>query len=354
MKNSGLVFCEYDYRSGSLIIPVEWEFLKKGANPTGLDNFISNLYPADQKGFSTQIDSLNANGKDAFIHEFRLIHPTKGLIWISLSVLVTKRDEQFKPKQLIGLFEDITERITVQQELIKAKEKAEESDRMKSAYLANMSHKIRTPMNAIVGFANLLTEEDFSQEEKDKYIRIISRDTEQLLRLIDDIINMARLDAEQLDLAEKPFSVNKLLSELTAYYKTNEKTTRIAFETRTSLPDGKDLLRTDEVKLKLVLSNLLNNAFKFTHLGSIELGYFINPVSKKMILYVKDSGIGIPEISKDKVFDRFYQADSKTEGTGLGLTISQGLVKLLNGNLSFESKEGEGTSFFVELPFQET
>jgi signal transduction histidine kinase len=313
----------------------------------------NNIYPSDRRGVIVHFEAINQYNYDTFHVEFRVTHPTNGLIWLSLSVLITKRDENFKPKQLIGLFEDITERINVQQELIKAKEKAEESDRIKTAYLANMSHKIRTPMNSIVGFANLLTEEDVTQQEKDTFIRIISHDSEQLLRLIDDIINIAKIDADQMGFSEKHVSVNNLFAELSDYYKANEKTNAIRFETRTMLPNGKDFITTDGDKLKLIVSNLLNNAFKFTAQGNIELGYYINPVTKKLIIYVKDTGIGIPEISKDKIFNRFYQADSETEGTGLGLTISQGLVKLLKGTLTFESKEGEGTSFFVELPFNE-
>lgn len=353
MKNSGLNFFEFDAKSDSLVLPPEWDYLKKGKHKSVKRNVLDHVYPADLKIILENFEALENKGKDTFSVEFRTSHSTRGLIWICLSVLVTKRDDEYKPRQMIGLFEDITERINLQQELIKAKEKAEESDRMKSAYLANMSHKIRTPMNAIVGFANLLTEEGFSQEEKEAYIKIISHDTEQLLHLIDDIINMARLDAEQLDFSEKTFQVNQLLSELTDYYKSNEKCNIINFSTKTMLPDGKDLLTTDRVKLKVILTNLLNNAFKFTRSGSIELGYYINPVSQKIILYVKDTGIGIPEASKDKIFNRFYQADSQTEGTGLGLTISQGLAKLLKGQLSFDSKEGEGSSFYMELPFEQ-
>jgi signal transduction histidine kinase len=118
------------------------------------------------------------------------------------------------------------------------------------------------------------------------------------------------------------------------------------------LPDGKDLVRTDKVKLRLILNSLLNNAFKFTNEGSIEFGCFVNPVNNKLTLYVKDTGIGIPEESKDKIFNRFYQADPRTEGTGLGLTISLALAKLLNGKISFESQTGIGSNFVVELPFE--
>lgn len=353
MKNSGLVFCEYDFKTDEIVLSDDWKFLIKGTAGSNAQNIINNIYPSDSKMITDQFNSLSLGIRDTLTAEFRVQHPERGIIWISLSVLITKRDEAHKPKQLIGLLEDITERISIQQELIKAKERAEESDRQKSAYLGNMSHKIRTPLNTIVGFSNLLTEDDITHKEKNDYINIIRHDTEQVLHLIDDIINIAKIDANQLDINNKECSVNEIMNVLSEYYKTNEKTANIEFITKPMLPDGKDLLKTDADKLHQILSNLLNNAFKFTTQGKIELGYFVNPVEEKMIIYVKDTGIGVQNEHKDKIFNHFYQANQMTEGTGLGLTISQSLVKLINGKLNFESKEGEGSTFFVELPFKE-
>ena len=353
MKNSGLVFCEYDFKTDEILLSDEWKFMLKGKSNSNAQNIINNIYPSDYKSITDHFSSLSSGARDTLTSEFRVQHPERGIIWVNLSVLITKRDEAHKPKQLIGLLEDITERISIQQELIKAKERAEESDRQKSAYLGNMSHKIRTPLNTIVGFSNLLTEDDISHQEKDNYINIIRHDTEQVLHLIDDIINIAKIDANQLDTNDKECSINEMFNSLSEYYKTNEKTNRIEFVTKQMLPNGKDILKTDADKLHQILNNLLNNAFKFTNEGKIELGYFINPVEEKMIIYVKDTGIGIQNEHKDKVFNHFYQANQATEGTGLGLTISQSLVKLIGGKLNFESKEGEGSTFFVELPFKE-
>jgi signal transduction histidine kinase len=353
VKNSGLIFCEYEFKTDELVISEDWKFLFKGNNANNAQNFIENIYPSDVKKITDQFDSLSSGIRDTLTVEFRVKHPERGIIWINVSVLITKRDESGKPKQLIGLLEDITERITVQQELIKAKEKAEESDRTKSAYLGNMSHKIRTPLNAIVGFANLLTEEELGYEEKSNFINIIRHDTEQVLHLIDDIINIAKIDANQLDVNVKTCSANDMINNLSEYYKTNEKTNKIKFNIKTMLPNGKDILQTDPDKLKQIMDSLLNNAFKFTEEGKIELGYFINPVDQKLIFYVKDTGIGIPDEHKDKIFNRFFQVNLMTEGTGLGLTISNSLVKLLNGKLYFDSKVKEGSTFYVELPFHE-
>lgn len=353
MKNSGLTFCEYDFKNDKLSIAEEWAFVSNGEKGSTKENILDNIYQTDVKNFKEQFESLSVGGKDAVTIEFRFKHSTRGLIWVSLSALITKRGENFEPSYLIGSLEDITERINVQQELISAKEKAEESDRMKTAYLANMSYKIRTPMNAIVGFANLLSEEDLSKEDRDTYIKIIGRDTEQLLKLIDDIINVAKIDSNQIVLTNSSCNINSIMDDLASYYKAYDKTENIKFSVQTMLPNGKDLIHIDGEKLKQVMDNLLNNAFKFTKKGEVDLGYFVNPATKKIILYVKDTGIGIPGVAKDKVFNLFYQVDEQTEGTGLGLTISQGIVKLLNGKLTLESELGKGSTFFVELPFED-
>jgi signal transduction histidine kinase len=221
---------------------------------------------------------------------------------------------------------------------------------MKSSYLGNMSHKIRTPLNTIVGFANLLTEEDLEAEQKNNFINIIRNDTESVLRLIDDMINLAKIDANQLDVHYKQNSLNKIMGNVADYFKANEKTNNFKFTLNTMLPDGKDTINTDPAQLEKALMNLLNNAFKFTREGEIELGYFVNPADNKLIIYVKDTGIGIPDSQKDKIFNRFYQVDPMSEGTGLGLTITESIVKMLGGKITFESEENKGSKFFIELP----
>ena len=350
VQNSGLAFCEYDFKKDEIIIDDNWKFLLKGNSNKNWENVYNNIHESDIKAISGKFEAVMKGAKDTMVAEFRINHPNRGMIWVNASILVTHRDENRTPKQLIGLIDDITERIVVQQELIKAKEKAEESDRMKTSYLGNMSHKIRTPLNTIVGFANLLTEDDLEAEEKNKFINIIRTDTEQVLHLIDDMINLAKIDANQLGIDKKKTNINKIFANLSEYYKTNEKTNNIKFIVNTMLPDGKDFIETDATQLEKALSNLINNAFKFTTKGEIELGYFVNPVDKKMMFYIKDSGIGIPDNKKDKVFNRFYQVNPLSAGTGLGLTLTHSIVKLLDGNITFESEENKGSKFLIELP----
>ena len=352
VQNSGLAFCEYDFTTDKIIIDDDWHFIVEGKSNKNLDNFINNIHESDLKTLSTKMESVMKGAKNTMVAEFRVKHPERGNVWINVSILITRRDENHQPKQLIGLIDDITERIMVQQELIKAKEKAEESDRMKSSYLGNMNNKIRIPLNTIVGFANLLSEEELDAAQKNNFIGIIRHDTEQVLRLIDDMIHMTKIDAHQLDIEMKPCAVNKIIANLAEYYKANDKTRKIKFELNTMLPDGKDIIETDASQLEKALNSLLSNAFKFTSQGEIELGYFVNPVDKKLIFYVKDTGAGIPEASKEKIFNRFYQVNPLSEGTGLGLTLTQSIVHLLGGKISFETEENKGSKFYIELPFK--
>jgi signal transduction histidine kinase len=353
VQNSGLIFCEYDFKTNEIIIDNSFEFLTEGNSKSVAENVIGNIYSNDVKSVTDKFEAIRLGLKDTLVAEFRVKHPTRGLIWLSASVLITKRDENNQPRNLIGLLQDITERIAIQQELIKAKEKAEESDRMKSSYLGNMSHKIRTPLNAIVGFANLISEEELEQEERNNFINIIRRDTEQVLHLIDDIINIAKIESNQMGVSEKTVSINQMINNMADYYKVHEKADKIKLNVKTMLPDGKDIISTDAEKLQQAFGNLVNNAFKFTNEGAIELGYYINPVDKKLIIYVKDTGIGIPDDSKDKIFTHYYQVNQMSEGTGLGLTISKSMINLLGGKIHFDSKLNEGSTFYIELPFSE-
>ena len=246
------------------------------------------------------------------------------------------------------------------EELIKAKEKAEESDRLKTAFLANMSHEIRTPVNGIVGFTQLLKEEEeaeYSKEEKKEFYEIIDKNSRQLLQLINDIIDISKIEADQLILRYKTFSLNELMDEL---YKTTEielaqyQKYNISLQVTKSLKNKDDLIHTDETRLKQIFCNLLNNAVKFTEEGEIRFGYKeVN--DNNLLFFVEDTGIGIAKEKQEFVFDQFRQdADElkSTEfgGTGLGLSISKKLVELLNGNIYLESSKNEGTRFSFIIP----
>jgi len=259
---------------------------------------------------------------------------------------------------IIGISRDITEMEETRQRLILAKEKAEESDRLKTAFLANMSHEIRTPMNAIIGFSDLLSEEDLSQEDKNDFISKIKNSGRSLMTLINDIIDIAKIEAGQLKIAESVCDINQILSELCGTFEELKNVSgKKGISLNLVLPDDKSpvIATTDPMRLQQILTNLLSNALKFTEFGSIEFGYTIQ--NNTLSFFVKDSGIGILRSKQKFLFQRFSQLDPSTTrkygGTGLGLAISKNLVELLGGTIGMESNPGKGSIFYFTIPYNQ-
>ncbi len=255
----------------------------------------------------------------------------------------------------VGITRNITEQIIVEKKLAKAKQQAEESDRLKSAFLANMSHEIRTPMNAILGFSDLLDDNDLEEEEKKTYIQYIKNNGKTLLKLIDDIIDVSKIESNEMKIHRTRFYLNKIFDELYTHYETENK--RVNNEqvelTINKVKDNFFTIKSDEVRLKQIISNLLTNAIKFTNKGEIEVGYFVES-DEKIIIYIKDSGIGIDKDKHEQIFKRFHHyaemPGKDYYGTGLGLSISKHLVELLGGEIWVESSAGKGSKFSFSLP----
>ncbi len=256
---------------------------------------------------------------------------------------------------IIESFQDITEEKMAMQQLIEAKEKAEEADNLKSAFLANMSHDLRTPINGILGFAELLREHALAFSEREQYLDIIKSSGNQLLNLINDIIDISKIEANQLTLKEDIMCVNSLLEELHILFLKDieEKNKKIELQLFKPLKNEESEIYTDPARLQQILINLLSNAIKFTESGIIRFGYEVE--EKNIIFYVSDTGRGIKEEKIDFIFERFAQVEEEDIdrhlGTGLGLAISKGLVTLLNGNIWVESKIGEGSTFYFKIPY---
>lgn len=232
-------------------------------------------------------------------------------------------------------------------ELIQAKERAEESDRLKSAFLANMSHEIRTPLNAIVGFSSILATE-VSEEERVEYLDIIERNNELLLQLINDILDLSKIEAGTLEYVYANVDINKMVSEIeqaTSIRLTNKD---VRLVTVTPLPGL--LLYTDQRRITQVFNNFISNALKFTAAGSITIGYGM-PENSYIRFYVTDTGTGISSENAQGIFNRFVKLDSFKQGTGLGLAISQNIVKELKGEIGVESQLSKGSTFWFTLPF---
>lgn len=248
-------------------------------------------------------------------------------------------------------------RSQLEYELVKAKDKAEESDKLKTAFLANMSHEIRTPMNGILGFAEMLNDNTLSSANRKKYLEIINSNGKMLINLIDDIIDFAKIESDQVNIVQDDFSLNNLLNQVESTFLTSRlkrDKSRMRIIIKKSFPDEKSYIRTDPIRLRQILTNLVGNAIKFTHKGYIEFGYNLES-SKHLLFYIKDTGIGIEKDKLQLIFERFMQADSspsrKYGGSGLGLAISRGLVELLGGKMWAESTLHEGSTFYFTIPF---
>jgi PAS domain S-box-containing protein len=251
---------------------------------------------------------------------------------------------------------DITARKKHEEELITAKQKAEESDKLKSAFLANMSHEIRTPMNAIIGFSDLLAKPGNFDKHKEKYLQIISSSGKSLLNLINDIIDISKIEAGQLKVKTQKIQLNPVMNEIFMSQNQINDMSNKPFELRMKQAvDSEDFtIETDVYRLKQILNNLIGNAMKFIDRGYIEFGYKFN-TPEQLLFYVKDTGVGMPADKLELIFKRFGQIEQKDNknqsGTGLGLTISKKLTELLGGEMWVESVEGEGSTFYFTLPY---
>ncbi len=254
------------------------------------------------------------------------------------------------------IFSDIAERKNAEKELLLAKERAEESDRLKTAFLENLSHEIRTPLNGIMGFTSLLKKNEINDEEKNIYIKIIEDSGNHLLSIIDDLIEVSRIETGQFELRPELFNINEVLHELYIFFDNNEKyknrSILLSLTCQMNLEEA--IIFTDKNRMKQLFYNLLSNAFKFTDEGKIEFGYEL--ITKDSLrFFVKDTGTGIPKSSEKIIFERFRQSENAARrssgGNGLGLTICRGIVEAMNGRMWFDSELERGTDFYFEIPY---
>jgi signal transduction histidine kinase/CheY-like chemotaxis protein len=275
------------------------------------------------------------------------------------SIEVSKQERDIAQKKLQEERENLERRVIERtKELNAAKEKAEESDKLKSAFLANMSHEIRTPLNAILGFSTLIRDTSPTPSELKEYYKMMETSGNDLLNLIDDILDISRIEANQIRIDFKETSVNQLAEDVFRTFKQSlySENPDIPVVPVFIVPPEKTdyFLNTDPLRLKQILLNILNNSIKFTPGGSIEFCYFPNEANTHIVFYIKDTGIGIAKDQQKKIFERFTKvADIKTKhyrGTGLGLSIALKLTQLLNGEISVESELNIGTVFYLSFP----
>jgi signal transduction histidine kinase len=235
----------------------------------------------------------------------------------------------------------------MEEALVQARNRAEESDRLKTAFIANISHEIRTPLNAIVGFTSVLPDIDDAAERK-SLLDLIQENTQKLLRIVDDVVNISKIESGKEELVMTAFDLNLLLDGNASRYQEEAKD---AVELTTSFPLESLTITTDYSRLEEIMKHLLSNATKFTAQGSIVVGYD-KPVDGKVTIWVRDTGKGIPEDKLEQVFERFFKVDEFIPGAGLGLSLCRVMAFSLGGNVTVESKLGEGSTFKVEIPIQ--
>ncbi|GAF04313.1 PAS domain S-box protein [Saccharicrinis fermentans] len=255
----------------------------------------------------------------------------------------------------LAIVRNITTKELAEKELITAKEKAEESDRLKSSFLANMSHEIRTPMNGIIGFSELLSSKTINPAEREYYTSVIIKSGHQLLDIINDVLEISKIETGQIQVNNSVVHVFDVLQTMFSFF--NKKALENDIHLRVDIPEDEEkvLVVTDESKLKQILSNLISNAVKFTKGGTICIGYSIT--DRFIEFFVEDNGIGIAKQEQKKIFERFSQANPQIMrqhgGTGLGLSISQSLVEILGGSIGLDSVPGKGSKFSFTIPYKQ-
>ena len=329
-------FCQITGYSPDQVIGKDTTFLRSG------------LYTED---FYQNLWETLYSGKD-WIGEFNNKRANGELYWEE-AIISPIVNENGETTHFIKVSEDVTEKKKMLEDLKEAKEKAEESDRLKSAFLANISHEIRTPMNGVLGFINLLNEPDLDDSTRNEYIQIVNKSGNRLLETINNIIEVSKIEAGESQVTYENIKINNIMNYLYDFFKIQTEKKNITLQTGNQISGKKGLIRTDKQKVEGMLSNLIKNAIKFTQKGSIEFGNYIE--NNFLVFYVKDTGIGIPEDKKEVIFERFGQADIKLtrdhEGSGIGLSIVQAYAENLGGKVWLSSELNKGSTFYFSIPY---
>ena len=293
--------------------------------------------------------NVDENGKlNTDLFTYRLQRADGTWEWFQEKSVYLGRTEG-APYRIVGVCQSIQNHKIVEQNLIAARDRAQESDRLKSAFLTNISHEIRTPLNAIVGFSNLLTHGDIAidSSEGQEFVSLINTNSNQLLALISDVLDLSKIESGTMEYNFAECGLGRLLSDIYHNYLLDMRPD-VRFDLM--LPDEDMKITTDAVRLRQVLDHLLSNAAKFTFAGHIGLGYAIAADVRTVELFVEDTGCGIPEDKQRDIFKRFFKVDSFVQGAGLGLPICRTITERLGGTVSFVSRFGEGSRFAVTLP----
>ena len=314
-----------------------------------MTTFIASIYPDDRGIFEAIYNSLLAGESCKIGLELRLdLLNTGEYKWVDLKGVAQEFDERGKVTKVLGFIADIQKRRDDEQALIEAKQRAEESDRLKSAFLANVSHEIRTPLNAIVGFSEVIAHTE-SECEREEYLDIVKANSNLLLHLINDILDLSRIESGKMEFIDENIQMDELCEELRQMHQMRIKNdVKVIFER----PVASLTIVSDSHRLRQLYSNLISNAIKYTEKGSITLGYKLK--GNMMEGYVRDTGSGIPAEKLNNVFGRFEKLDLLKQGFGLGLSICKSILDKMGGEIWVESEFGVGSCFYFSIPYNGT
>jgi len=328
---------ESDYRDGKDSFT--------SAPDTPIDAMWEYLDPSDVQRVRVALEDILA-GRSASYHQVYRVKLNNTMYWEESYATISARDDNGNPTSVVGTSLRIDEQKKMEADLINARNKAEESDRLKTAFLANMGHEIRTPLNAIVGFADLLPVVE-SEEDRNQLIQEIQKNNHKLLQIIDGLVSMSKIEAEAKNLVMAQIDIVPILKSIAdTHAQLVDGTTLII---ATHFPHTELYMYTDVAKLSEIIDHLMQNAVKFTKKGTITLGFDLVQ-GDHVRIYVRDTGKGIAKNDQERIFERFVKIDEYIPGTGLGLSVAKAHVQSLRGTMGVESELGEGSTFWIKLP----
>ena len=335
------IYIDADYREGkgeTLVVP-----------ELPVESLLNVIEKADSQRVRKAVEDVCSGDALSYHEVYRVMAGNSGLTyWEESFGTIAKRDEDGNPLRIVGTSLRIDAQKEMEASLIAARNKAEESDRLKTAFLANMGHEIRTPLNAIVGFADLLPVID-NDEDRNQIIAEIQKNNHKLLGIIDGLVSMSKVEAEAKSLVKQQVDLVPVLREIIDSFSGMVDPSQVILASQ--FPIAELMVTTDVGKIKEVMTNLVQNAIKFTSHGSVTLGFDV-PQGERLMLWVLDTGKGIAEEDQQRIFERFVKVDEYIPGTGLGLSVAKSHVESLGGTIGVDSILGEGSRFWLELPMR--
>ena len=350
LKAMGLSIWHINTDTGELFFDKDFR-AKKEDQSVGIEggSFGDNallLVEEDSKRVNKSLSDLCAGLREDYHEQYRVRVPhSDKTYWEESYAIIADRDIDGRPTRIVGTTQRIDASKAMETALKQALARAEESDRLKSAFIANMSHEIRTPLNAIIGFTSVLPDLD-NRDERQEIINLIQENNQKLLRIIDDVMNISKIEAGNEKLQMSEFDVNMILSELVNKYQSKlspnvQMTTQFAAQQMN--------INSDMSRIMESVEHLISNAVKFTSQGSIVVGYD-DKKDQRLRIWVRDTGKGIAPENRERVFERFFKVDEFIPGAGLGLSICRTMAYSLGGNVGVESVLGKGSTFWMEIP----